>query len=230
MKYTVFYERKVPVRDYNMLTVGLSMEFDETTDPNDAFNLVKADVEAWIQKETGRLAEAPTTKPEAPTPEAKPEPRKPIPDTEAANAEWVEAMFPPDLREMLVFEQSGNFVEITPRRYLGSENFAKIATIVRDNDGEYVSAGKDSYFRIPITQTETKAIPEFDAQELMAHKWKGKKTGEGQYAQGSLNWGWDWKEKFSQAVLDVLAKGPLTIDKHEFVLQGRIVQVGRVKD
>jgi hypothetical protein len=33
--------------------------------------------------------------------------------------------------------------------FLGSENFAKIASAVRGMGGEYISAGKDSHFRVP---------------------------------------------------------------------------------
>jgi hypothetical protein len=38
---------------------------------------------------------------------------------------------------------------VKPRQFLGSDNFAKIASIVREMDGDYVSAGKQSHFRIP---------------------------------------------------------------------------------
>jgi hypothetical protein len=58
-------------------------------------------------------------------------------------------MFAKDLEAMLIFEDKGAFIRITPRQFLGSENFAKIASAVRDAGGEYVSAGRDSHFRIP---------------------------------------------------------------------------------
>jgi hypothetical protein len=32
---------------------------------------------------------------------------------------------------------------------LGSENIAKIASAMRGMGGEYISAGKDSHFRVP---------------------------------------------------------------------------------
>jgi len=40
-------------------------------------------------------------------------------------------------------------VIIKPRQFLGSENFAKIASTVRGIGGEYISAGKESHFRVP---------------------------------------------------------------------------------
>ncbi len=61
----------------------------------------------------------------------------------------VRMLFPKDLGDMLTFEEAGEYIVIKPRRYLGSENFAKIASIIRDSGGEYISAGKESHFRVP---------------------------------------------------------------------------------
>jgi len=58
--------------------------------------------------------------------------------------------FPEDIRKLLAFEQKDDCFIVKPVKFLGSENFAKIANIVRvDLGGEYVSAGKESHFRIP---------------------------------------------------------------------------------
>ncbi|MEM0057661.1 MAG: hypothetical protein QXG58_05780 [Candidatus Bathyarchaeia archaeon] len=67
--------------------------------------------------------------------------------------EDVKMMFPEDLEGLLNFEDKGEYIKITPRQYLGAENFAKIAQIVRGAGGDYVSAGKDSHFRIPKFRT-----------------------------------------------------------------------------
>ena len=58
-------------------------------------------------------------------------------------------IFPKDLADMLVFEETSEWTIVRPRRFLGSENFAKIAAIVKEHKGEYISAGKDSHFRLP---------------------------------------------------------------------------------
>ncbi len=63
--------------------------------------------------------------------------------------EDVRVLFPSNLEEMLTFEESGNYIVIKPRRFLGSDNFAKIASIVRGVGGEYISAGKQSHFKVP---------------------------------------------------------------------------------
>ena len=56
--------------------------------------------------------------------------------------------FPEDLESLLNFEDRTDYVIIKPRQFLGSENFAKIASTVRGLGGEYISAGKDSHFRV----------------------------------------------------------------------------------
>jgi hypothetical protein len=61
----------------------------------------------------------------------------------------IKVMFPNDLEAMLEFKENEEYVIIRPRRYLGSEFFAQIASIIRDAGGEYISAGKDSHFKIP---------------------------------------------------------------------------------
>lgn len=67
----------------------------------------------------------------------------------AALIEDVKRLFPRDLEEMLTFEDSAECLIVRPRQFLGSDNFAKIAAIVREAKGEYISAGKESHFKIP---------------------------------------------------------------------------------
>jgi hypothetical protein len=57
--------------------------------------------------------------------------------------------FPEDLENRLGFEDKGDYIIIKPKQFLGSENFAKIASAVRGMGGEYISAGKESHFRVP---------------------------------------------------------------------------------
>ena len=58
-------------------------------------------------------------------------------------------LFPQDLAEILTFKEEEAFIIVKPRQFLGSDNFSKIAAIVRSANGEYISAGKTSHFRIP---------------------------------------------------------------------------------
>ena len=57
--------------------------------------------------------------------------------------------FPEDLENLLYFEDKTDYVMVKPKQFLGSENFAKIASAVRGMGGEYISAGRDSHFRVP---------------------------------------------------------------------------------
>ena len=61
----------------------------------------------------------------------------------------IRVVFPENLEALLSFEEKGDYIMVKPRQFLGSENFAKIASAVRGLGGEYISAGKDSHFRVP---------------------------------------------------------------------------------
>jgi hypothetical protein len=63
--------------------------------------------------------------------------------------EDIKMMFPEDLENLLSFEEKEEYIMIKPRQFLGSENFAKIASVVREIGGDYISAGKASHFRVP---------------------------------------------------------------------------------
>ena len=56
--------------------------------------------------------------------------------------------FPEELEARLGFEEKGDYIIIKPKQFL-AENFAKIASAARGMGGEYISAGKDSHFRVP---------------------------------------------------------------------------------
>ena len=75
------------------------------------------------------------------------EPPTPNQDNEATKA--LKMMFPKELEDMLIFEDKKSYIKVKPRQYLGSDNFAKIASTIREAGGEYISAGRDSHFRIP---------------------------------------------------------------------------------
>ncbi|RLG90908.1 hypothetical protein DRO34_04855 [Candidatus Bathyarchaeota archaeon] len=92
------------------------------------------------------------TAPPSPPPET-PTPTPPVPTPAAAEqlrtVDDIKMMFPEELESLLTFEDKGDFIMIKPRQFLGSENFAKIASIIRGAGGEYKSAGKESHFRVP---------------------------------------------------------------------------------
>jgi hypothetical protein len=56
-------------------------------------------------------------------------------------------------------------------------------------------------------------------EEVMTHNWKGrKKKDETGYEEGSLSWGWDFWDAFSQPTLDRLQKGELEVGEYMFGL------------
>ena len=102
--------------------------------------IVSASLKSIAVSQLAPLPSAPA--PPAPAPEA-PQAEKPL------SVDDVKMMFPEDLEGLLNFEDKGEYIKITPRQYLGAENFAKIAQIARGAGGDYISAGKESHFRIP---------------------------------------------------------------------------------
>ena len=85
----------------------------------------------------------------SPSPRAPAAVPSPLPATlKSQGIEDIRMMFPEELDNMLVFEDKGEYIMIKPKQFLGSENFAKIASTVRGIGGEYISAGRDSHFRV----------------------------------------------------------------------------------
>lgn len=96
-----------------------------------------------------------TAKPTIPSaPKTTPQPITPQADIgKTRSLDDIRMSFPEDLEARLSFEEKGDYIIIKPKQFLGSENFAKIAAASRGMGGEYISAGKDSHFRIPKKKT-----------------------------------------------------------------------------
>ncbi len=71
------------------------------------------------------------------------------PATKTHSIDTVKKAFSSELAGMLIFEENEKIIIVRPRRFLGSDNFAKIASIVRNLGGEYISAGRNSHFKVP---------------------------------------------------------------------------------
>ncbi|MDR2719603.1 MAG: hypothetical protein LBC03_02210 [Nitrososphaerota archaeon] len=84
-----------------------------------------------------------------PTPITSPTTTTPQTETRLRTLDDVRMSFPEDLEAKLAFEDKGDYTTVKPKQFLGSDNFAKIASTVRGMGGEYISAGKDSHFRVP---------------------------------------------------------------------------------
>lgn len=66
--------------------------------------------------------------------------------------EDVRMLFSEELDAMLSFEEKPDYVVVKPKQFLGSNYFAEVAGIVRAAKGEYISAGRDSHFRVYKTK------------------------------------------------------------------------------
>jgi len=109
--------------------------------------------------------------------------------------------------------------------------------IICDKEAEYIYCGcslcgehfhgVNQYF-LGFQQPEPAA--EFDPSDLLNHEWKGSRKSGGDYAKGSLSWGWDYKDNFKPETIKALEKAsPLTIGDYEFTMTGKIVQTRKVK-
>jgi len=79
--------------------------------------------------------------------------KKQQPITEKANgsAGIFQSKFPTELASLLTFEDQGDWVKVSPKMFLTGEAFPKIATIIRELGGEYISAGRNSHFKVKKT-------------------------------------------------------------------------------
>ncbi|MDH5462523.1 MAG: hypothetical protein OEZ35_02200 [Candidatus Bathyarchaeota archaeon] len=108
-----------------------------------------------ISRDLGEVSKSLKTAAVPSAPEIHAAPTAPTPASAVGTrgVEDVKMLFSRDLEDMLSFDEKGEFIVVKPRQYLGSDNFAKIASIIRDAGGEYISAGKQSHFRVPKEMT-----------------------------------------------------------------------------
>ena len=60
-------------------------------------------------------------------------------------------MFPNEIIDKIDLEVSDSHLIVRPKQFLGSKLFSELADIARNKlGGEYISAGKDSHFKIPL--------------------------------------------------------------------------------
>jgi hypothetical protein len=100
----------------------------------------------------GQITSQPTGKTYVPTPMPVSSPTEistSAPSSKQRSLDDIRMSFPEELEARLSFEEKGDYIIVKPKQFLGSENFAKIASAVRGMGGEYISAGKDSHFRVP---------------------------------------------------------------------------------
>lgn len=76
--------------------------------------------------------------------EAYKEPKK------TASVKEIQKLFPQNLLKLVTIEEKDvQTIIVKPKEFLGKERFSQIANIVKEVNGRYVSAGRDSHFTIP---------------------------------------------------------------------------------
>jgi len=96
----------------------------------------------------GQITAAPATPTPARTKTLQAPQEVPTGSSNLRSLDEIRMSFPEELETRLSFEEKGDQIIIKPKQFLGSENFAKIASAIRGMGGEYISAGKDSHFRV----------------------------------------------------------------------------------
>jgi len=71
--------------------------------------------------------------------------------------EDIKKAFPNELLSKIEVEEREGMIIIKPKGFLGSKLFASLSEVCRQLGAEYISAGRDSHFRIVKTPKEEKA-------------------------------------------------------------------------
>jgi hypothetical protein len=93
----------------------------------------------------------PQPAPQAPpnsTPKTQENPQK-IPQATFLTPDQIYAEFPPELAELLDFKEEEDVMILKPREFL-KEAFKDVAAVVKGIGGEYISAGRDSHFKVRL--------------------------------------------------------------------------------
>jgi len=134
--------RKFNIGNFETLDLGVEALIGENDTAYQVFSNLKDVIDNYYQSTVGTLQ----VRLAATQPQVKPK-------IEAASD--YQQKFPIELQKKLSFTEKGGSTIIKPLEFLGSENYKKIVVLVKELGGEYVSAGKDSYFRIPSNTAST---------------------------------------------------------------------------
>jgi len=128
--------RKFNLGNYETIEVGLEAFIGEGENIQQVLAILELEAQKYMQN----------AHPEA----FKQQSQSANPQTPVSKQKLGPEIFPEDLRKLLAFEERDGFLVIKPKGFLGAEVFAKVAEVVKSYNGEYVSAGKSSHFKVPI--------------------------------------------------------------------------------
>jgi len=135
--------RKFNLGNYETMEVGLEAFVGEGENVQQVLALLEQEAVSYVRNAHPEAFGKPAaqTQPQQPT--------KMVQPTIQEQLEKIKALFG-DLADLLTFTVKNGTVVVMPRQFLGAENFAKIAGVVRGLGGQYVSEGKNSRFEVPL--------------------------------------------------------------------------------
>jgi hypothetical protein len=142
----VSVNRKFNLGNYETLDMSAEAELSENDKPLEIWEILRDNIEMEFSAMQRKDRKAPTPASDQAT---KPQPTTKAPE-QTKGLDAIRMKFSEDVETRLTFEQKGNYVIVKPKQFLGSELFAAISGIIRGSGGEYISAGKDSHWRVPV--------------------------------------------------------------------------------
>jgi len=133
--------RKFNLGNYETMEVGLEAFVGEGENVQQVLALLEQEAVSYVRNAHPEALGKPAAQTQQPT--------KMVQPTIQEQLEKIKAPFG-DLADLLTFTVKNGTVVVTPRQFLGAENFAKIAGVVRGLGGQYISEGKNSRFEVPL--------------------------------------------------------------------------------
>ena len=145
MKITkVSFNRKFNLGNYETLDAGMEAELTEKDNPQEMLTILKDNVEMWF---IGQQRKKPQT-PQCNTPGGPNETVKPKqvqPQTEI-NVDFLSPAAREHVKQVV---DRGDYHEVHVKFLKDLEEYGKISSELKRNGGVFVSAGKDSHWKIP---------------------------------------------------------------------------------
>jgi hypothetical protein len=144
----VSFNQKFNLGNYESIDVGAEAQLSDKDNPLEVWTILRDNAEMWFISEKNKKPtphlEQPLPLPQTSTPKTQQLTNK---NTDPITT--LRANFTEEIDQKLNYKQQNSSILIHPKNFLGSEIFAEISTIVRRLRGEYISAGRDSHWRIP---------------------------------------------------------------------------------
>lgn len=141
----VAISRKFNLGNYETMEVSLQGFLAENEDPKQAMAKLEAEIQAYMHNAHPEVFGAK----QQVTASQTAQPQKMVQLTIQEQLEKVKQPFS-EFADLLTFTVKEGKIVVTPRQFLGADNFSKVASVVRGLGGQYISAGKESRFELPL--------------------------------------------------------------------------------